>query len=463
MPPFIGDRDQAVREIAAVEQALSEGYPPQSPPGNNKIKSAVSVATERLGVVRMTLHYRIGKPDKPGSIFRHFGLKVDWSKYKPGAITATADGGPPSDPIDLRRLRDRVAQLSNDLRAAERRTVEAENWREMVLGLRDMPMPPVSFPAPPHSRGDAETVVLFLSDLQWGEVVDRDELNGLNSFDRDIAVKRLGRWTHAVIDLVTKHWAGPPPDRIILILGGDLISGGIHLELAKTDELQPLPAVRDVADHLRQAILTIKAAVKCEIVIVSIPGNHGRMTIKPESKKAVQTSLDILVSDFLEMGLKDRKGIRFTAPLSVDALFTVYGWRILATHGDRIGSRGGQGYIGPAATIARGMKRVIHDYAARGIHIDLIIVGHQHTPLQLEEGFANGSLPGPTEFSRDGRYRPHPAQQLFFTMHPRHRIAQIRWIEVGSPEEGSLYVPPPADAPPPTRFSPHSPSARGLS
>jgi hypothetical protein len=80
-------------------------------------------------------------------------------------------------------------------------------------------------------------------------------------------------------------------------------------------------------------------------------------------------------------------------------------------------------------------------------------IGHFHVPLQLEEGLVNGTLAGPSEFSRDGRYRPHPAMQLMFTVHPRRRIAQIRWIEVGDPSEGSLYQPPPPDAPHSSRFA----------
>jgi hypothetical protein len=361
--------------------------------------------------------------------------------------------GPPPDPIILRRLRDEVAGLRVSLLFAERRAAAAENIRETVIGLRALPEPPVSFPPRQKGKDTAETVVLMLSDLQWGEVVDKDAMDGLNSYDASIAAKRLGRWTNTVIDLLTKHWAGPKPDRIILILGGDLISGGIHLELSKTDEMRPLPAVRDVASHLRHAILTIKANVECPIVIISLPGNHGRMTIKPESKEAVKTSLDILVSDFLEMGLRDQKGITFTAPLSPDAVFSVYGWRILTSHGDKIGSRGGQGFIGPAATAARGFKRIVADYAARGVHLDLLLIGHFHTRLLLEEGFVNGSLIGPSEFSRDGRYRPLPALQLFLTIHPRRLIAQMRWIEVGDPSEGSLYQPPPSSAPPSSRFA----------
>jgi hypothetical protein len=174
--------------------------------------------------------------------------------------------------------------------------------------------------------------------------------------------------------------------------------------------------------------------------------------VKPESKNAAATSIDVLVSDFVELALKSVPGITFYAPQSPDALFSVYGWRVLATHGDRIGSRGGQGFIGPAATAARGFKRIVQEYSARGIHLDLILIGHFHTPLELEEGFVNGSLPGPSEYSRDGRFRPHPAVQLFFSVHPRRRCSLRRWIEVGDPSEGSLYEAPPPDRPLRPRF-----------
>ncbi len=53
---------------------------------------------------------------------------------------------------------------------------------------------------------------------------------------------------------------------------------------------------------------------------------------------------------------------------------------------------------------------------------------------------------GSTEYSRDGRFKPHPAQQLFITIHPRRKKPQRRWIEVGVPEEGTLYLPPSPEA-----------------
>ena len=443
------NREQALHEIQVVEDALTQGFPP--PGTGNTVQGALLVAAQKLGVARSTLVYRVGRPTSVGIYERYFGLKVDWSKYNPRLQPQPTKEFPTEKTVDEqiidRRQRDDSARLREENRELQRRVAAAEDIRAEVLGLRDLPPPPVSFPPrESKSAASAETVVLVLSDLHWGETVWLEAMDGLNSYNLDIARARLGRWANAVCDLLTKHWHAPkPPERIILILGGDLISGGIHHELAKTDALRPLPAVRDVAEHINRAILTIKKSVGCQIDIISLPGNHSRTTIKPESKEVVATSLDVLVSDFLEMGLRDQKGIGFFAPVSPDALFSVYGWHVLASHGDKIGSKGGQGFVGPAATAARGMKRMIADYAARGIHIDLILLCHFHAPMMLEEGLINGSLPGPTEYSRDGRFRPHPAMQLMFTMHPRHRFAQIRWIEVGDPSEGSLYEPPPLD------------------
>ena len=44
----------------------------------------------------------------------------------------------------------------------------------------------------------------------------------------------------------------------------------------------------------------------------------------------------MLVSDFLELALCGTDGITFYAPPSPDAVFSVYGFRVLTTHGDRI-------------------------------------------------------------------------------------------------------------------------------
>lgn len=72
-------REDAERDCAAVTQALTDGFPVASPSGNPKARSAVRAAADALGVNRITLAHRIGTPDDPGSHFRQYGLKPDWS------------------------------------------------------------------------------------------------------------------------------------------------------------------------------------------------------------------------------------------------------------------------------------------------------------------------------------------------------------------------------------------------
>jgi hypothetical protein len=46
--------------------------------------------------------------------------------------------------------------------------------------------------------------------------------------------------------------------------------------------------------------------------------------------------------------------------------------------------------------------------------------------MELEYGFCNGSLPGVTEYGRDGRFRPAPPVQGLFFVHPEWGLTS-RW------------------------------------
>jgi predicted phosphodiesterase len=276
-----------------------------------------------------------------------------------------------------------------------------------------------------------------------GEVVSLSAMGGRNSYNMKVACARLERYFQSVVKLGTEHWTGPPPDSIYLVLGGDLVSGEIHDELAKTNDLQAIPAVRVLAEALAAGLLLLRENFPAiPIHVISVPGNHGRTTKKPENKGFAINSYDMLVGLLLEWwaATKELKGVTFSAPHAGDAFVTIHGWNILFTHGDRIGSRGGSGFVGPAATAARGMQKVVQDYLAEGRVIDVIVMGHFHTPLELEYGIVNPSLVGPSEYSRSGRMRSHPAAQWMLTVHPRYGIAR-RWkISVGDPSEGSIYA-----------------------
>jgi len=83
------------------------------------------------------------------------------------------------------------------------------------------------------------TPVLMLSDLHLDERVDLDEMDGINSYDRAIAETRLDRVINRAVMLLRRHVAGVHYDGIVVALLGDIITGEIHEELARTNEAPP--------------------------------------------------------------------------------------------------------------------------------------------------------------------------------------------------------------------------------
>jgi predicted phosphodiesterase len=354
------------------------------------------------------------------------------------------DAPPAKDIIQARQEKNATDIQRRKLEELERQAAADRTIREAVFKLSERPLEPPHWNARPSKGGKhRESIVLFLSDIHMGEVVSLSAMGGRNSYNMKIAAARVERYFQHVVKLGTEHWTGPPPDSIYLVLGGDLVSGEIHDELAKTNDLQAIPAVRVLAEALAAGVLLLRESFPAiPINVISVPGNHGRNTKKPESKEFAVNSYDTLVALLLEWwaATKGLKGVTFSAPHTGDALVTIHGWNVLFTHGDRIGSRGGSGFVGPAATAARGMQKLVQDYLAEGRVIDVIVMGHFHTPLELEFGVVNPSLVGPSEYSRSGRMRSHPAAQWMLTIHPRYGIAR-RWkIAVGDPSEGSIYA-----------------------
>jgi hypothetical protein len=351
----------------------------------------------------------------------------------------------PTEKLELeQRQKDEITRLKRELADAYRLMGTSRLVREAVLGLTAEPIRPPDIKLPKRvGKALPEAVILHLSDLQWGEVVRLETMGGINSFNMEIAARRLYKVFQATIELMTKHWTGPPPCRLIVLLGGDLISGDIHEELRKTNELQSMPTCMDILRHLVLGFGLLLKELPCDIEVISVPGNHGRTTLKPESKLYVDTNYDTLIADVLEWHYKitNEKRIKFTRPESGDALFKVFGWQGWLSHGDRIGTKGGKGFVGPSAPIARGMKLVTDEHAAQRIFIDWIFIGHYHTRLMLEHGYANGCLPGPSEYSRDLRSRPKPASQNYFQVHPERGIVAERQIQCGDPSEGTIYQP----------------------
>lgn len=435
-------RDDAIKAIEAVHRALDEGYASEKQRGQSGVITAVSVAARYLGIPRPTLLSRVGTPSEKGILFRLFGLEVDWTR---GGKTAVTEIEPtaPRDPIEVQRLRDELQGERTRRKEAERRTADAEARERSVLGLTATPLQPkLITPHSTESHGSGRSVILHLSDVHHGENVLLTEMDGLNKFNPEISSKRLGRFFTRACDLMTEHWLGDPPEEIILCLGGDLISGSIHNELERTDFPTVPQTIRDVGELLAGGIKLLSERVGRPIRVKSVPGNHGRSTMKPQSKRRASSSFDLLATDFCEAAVKGAalKNVTFYRTDSPDAYFSIYGWHWLLTHGDTMGGKGGgTGYIGPMATIVKGHRKLVDTSWRSGRAVHFVLTAHHHTSGKTSFGWANGSVIGYNEFARDLRADPEPARQNMLVVHPRHGVIAEMPIYLGTSDEGSLY------------------------
>ena len=307
-----------------------------------------------------------------------------------------------------RRLKDAVSQIAS----LEDKLHEYE-W------LGNVSTKPVDWVSQPPKRGakSEHTPLLFTSDFQIGEVVDARETEHGYGYDTPTFRRRYRGMIDKTIYLSFEHagkdWTYPG---IIYARGGDTISGGIHEELAETDDLSPIEAVEVAFEEEAGGILKLADAFGKVFVPDCGGGNHDRVTRKPRSKKAY-ANYDKLVNFMLRREFKNDPRITFQNTMSMDVLFNIYDKNILLTHGDRIGSRGGQGFVGPAATIMRGAQKVIMEQSSLNRHIDMVMMGHFHTPMYLGWVMVNGSLPGYSEFAKMNRMRPFPPQQFLSFWH----------------------------------------------
>ena len=328
----------------------------------------------------------------------------------------------PSDPLDIRRLKDRHTASSAHARRLEAEVLDLRATLADVRGLLGTPpMPSLILPdRAPAGEGGRRAVVLMLSDIQHGEVVRLDEMDGLNRFDSEVSRRRVGRFFAIAADLMTAHWQGRPPAEIVLACLGDNISGHLHEELMATDDQVVPHQVRDVGEVIAGGVCHLARTVGVPIRVFSIPGNHGRDTHKPWAKRRSASNWDLLATHFAEMAVRGGGvgGVAWHHAPSPDAYFSVFDWRFLANHGDTMGGRGGgTGFIGPSATIVKGHRKLVDVSHRTRRPVHYCLTGHYHTTVKTPFGFANGSVAGYNEYARDLRADPEVAQQNMVTVH----------------------------------------------
>lgn len=303
---------------------------------------------------------------------------------------------------ELEKKYDGVSELFEALNIMQGHSVDAPEWL-----------------APSKAEGKHGTVCAVLSDLHLDEVVRKQEVGGVNAFNRRIAEMRLQRFFEKAVELPRDYLSNITYDGFVLMCLGDTFTGEIHEELAATNEGHPFETLLYFLDPFVSGIRLL-AEQYGKVHVVSVPGNHDRTYKKPRYKGRVVTSLHYLFMKFVEREFKGDERVTFQAPESPDAIVKVYDTTFLATHGDQF--KGGNGIGGIMVPLLRGhAKRQQRQQAIRQGY-DVMVMGHWHQYIAVPSSglIINGTLKGFDEYSYGMGFNYEPAQQALWVTTPEH-------------------------------------------
>lgn len=314
-----------------------------------------------------------------------------------------------------------IKNLEADLRAARQESADAKAIKEAVgtisADLADAQPP--EWALTEMDPGSPGVPTLFLSDLHWGEVVKASQVNGVNSFDLETANRRLRHTVETACQLLKIVAPYEDYPGIVVVLGGDMVSGNIHEELQATNELNTMPTVLDLYDALVGAI-DLLAETFGQVFLPCVSGNHGRDTRKTWSKDRHHTSFDWLLYQFLAKHYMTRDDVNFLIPDGSDALFRIYNTTYNLTHGDQF--RGGDSIIGPLGPLTRGNQKKLARQTAVGQEYDIMLAGHFHTYIHMARLIVNGSLKGYDEYAFQQNFGFEAPEQALWITHPRRGV-----------------------------------------
>lgn len=312
----------------------------------------------------------------------------------------------------LRTENQKLWQLVKERSAAD------EHTQSIIATLQELvPARPEVPPARLRKlgRGVLRTAgILDLGDWHYGEVVDAEATGGVACYDTEIAKARFDFTIDEAIRLGRFYGI----NHLDVVLGGDMISGNIHDDLNRHNEVMVIEQTLGMAEVAYGGLEKLCQAF-AKVRVHGVSGNHARMEKIPYFKQKQVENLDYMMYKLLEHKGRDQANLEFNIPRSFWTIFETEGRRFLTMHGD---TNRHQNSMGISFYAVEKELRKWQGMAHTGTipHFHDIISHHLHTAATIPVGEAiawiNGSGKGQDEYTQAGTRPPSRAQQRFLAV-----------------------------------------------
>lgn len=262
------------------------------------------------------------------------------------------------------------------------------------------------------------TPVIFASDWHYEEEVKSETVSGLNTFNIQIADSRIANFIRNSTRLLEIHSRDTEIRDVIFALGGDFITGDIHLDNIESCQLSPTEAVWAVQNHIASCIEHYLKETDFNFIIPCHSGNHARTTPKQLWANEAGHSLEWLMYHNLARWFKGNKRLQFMIADGLHLYVDVAGFTARTHHGHAIRYNGGVGgmTISVNKAIAQWNKGrwASHDY-----------FGHLHTYFPASNFNCNGSLIGYNPFAMSQKCDFEKPGQTFNLINHEEKMISI--------------------------------------
>lgn len=323
-------------------------------------------------------------------------------------------------------LRQEVTELRTALREAK---LEQGRFDEVIHGITEGVKAAKPLPSPKiklaRDLGRPVTLVTQFSDWHVGLVTPPSDIEGFGEYSFDVAGRRVANLVGSLARYAETMRHGYSISDCVILCTGDYVSGDIHDGLVRTNEFPaPVQAVKSglLMASAIQSLAGVFPNVRVEFIA---PGNHDRLTKKPQAQAGGWNSWGYVVGSLAKEVLRNQGNVKFNLYPRMQEIVEVQGRRYLCGHGDGIIGTWGIPFYGIERKVARESKARMNMPEQR--HFHKIVIGHFHTALDHEDWFVGGSLSGTDE--NDHKCGRHSrAHQTSWLVHPEHgEFGFTRW------------------------------------
>lgn len=350
--------------------------------------------------------------------FHSARIKIGELKYNNPKNIKAIKGVTFEEKSQILKLKSEILGLKSDLKEAIKLAHTDQKLVEIIQEIKGKKFNKI--PSWIHKKRKASLhgiPSIFASDWHFDEMVFKEQVGGLNSYNHEIATQRVNNLFNKSLDIFLNTYAKPSYDGIHLIFNGDMVSGNIHEELRETNCQPILKTVFDLSSLIIQNITNVRKEFK-KVFVTWTVGNHGRLDKKPRAKNRVFDNYEWLIGQHVAKHFEDDTEVTFLIPESAECIYELYNKRFLQLHGDVF--KGGNGIGGILVPILRGFAKKSQNYSAVGKPIDTMIIGHFHQYIHLNYLVINGSIKGFDEFSQHMGFPFQQPQQAAWINHPEH-------------------------------------------